>query len=129
MSYVCTKTGVKPSRSTSIKNSFVGSTRDLSFVKTILCIPLDLIDGLEDNDNVPCVKVLGQGVEKCFLERGRLKILAPTFSQAYITYGVFYFKDESPVTGSVISEMGKEGPFFVHELKKEAVMVGTIYLS
>lgn len=108
--------------------SFVYSRGIKPTTVTILQIPLDFISNLENSNSVPYAVVLGENINKCFLEERKLKILpSPSYKRGIITYGLLTL-GETITTGSVISELEREGDFLTHNLHEDAVMVGTVYL-
>lgn len=124
MSFVCSTGGGK---STILRRDLPKSER-VRPQPSIIQIPLDFIDNLENSNSVPYAIVSGENITGCFLEKRKLKIKPlPAYTRGIITYGLLTL-GETINTGSVISEMEREGEFLVHTLKEDAVMLGTIYL-
>jgi hypothetical protein len=107
--------------------SFIYSGSQRKRETAIIQIPLDSIS--ESSNFIPYALVSGACAINCTVEKRKLKIrLANVYSKAIISYGLLNV-DETISTGSVISEMEREGEYFVHLLHDDAVMLATIYLN
>ncbi|AHH01674.1 hypothetical protein pv_107 [Pithovirus sibericum] len=124
----CGKEGFKSSRPINLGRQ----TSPFSNKSTaILAIALDSLNDLESSDAFPYMLVFSTGdidVKFCKFEDRKIKISAPKARKVLITYNTFSIRDTA-LTGSVIAEMENYSGVFSHELREDATMLGTVYLS